>query len=76
MDDRSVSRERATGQDVRDPITAPPDWTLSGPTTFIFLPERQHELAWVQQRYPGHAPIFRHGRAGVLLFVAYDVDNP
>jgi 4-amino-4-deoxy-L-arabinose transferase-like glycosyltransferase len=67
---------RATGQDVYQPVTSTPDWSLSGPTTFIFLPERQHELALVRQRYPGQPTLFRHGRAGALLFVAYEVDDP
>jgi hypothetical protein len=67
---------RASGHDVRDPLTSPPDWALAGPTTFIFLPERRHELALIEQRYPGRTPFFQHGRAGVLLFVAYDVERP
>ncbi len=66
----------ATGHDVYRPVTSPPDWSLSGPTTFIFLPERQHELALIRQRYPGQPTLFRHGRGGTLLFVAYEVDDP
>lgn len=39
---------------VMEPLNSEPTWNLLDPlTSFLFLPERQGELAWVQQRYPG-----------------------
>lgn len=42
----------AEGVDVNEPLTQPPDWQLHGETTFLFLPERVSDLAWVKQAYP------------------------
>jgi hypothetical protein len=60
------------GQDVIDPLTAAPSFPLRGPTLFIFLPERQHELEYVRQMAPGGS--YREFRtpAGELLFIVYE----
>jgi 4-amino-4-deoxy-L-arabinose transferase-like glycosyltransferase len=60
------------GQDVIDPLTAPPDFVdQSRDALFIFLPERAGELAWVQQVYPdGTLREFRDAE-GRLRFTAY-----
>jgi len=66
----------ATGQDVYDPLAAPPDWQLVGPTIFIFLPERQQELQFVEQSYPGGSVTVVDARDGNPLFIAYKVEGP
>jgi 4-amino-4-deoxy-L-arabinose transferase-like glycosyltransferase len=66
----------ATGQDVNDPLTAPPDWQLVGPTVFVFLPERQPELQFVEQSYPGGSMTVVNARDGNPLFFAYKVEGP
>jgi hypothetical protein len=66
----------ATGQDVNDPLTGPPTWQLSGSTIFVFLPERQQELQFVEQSYPGGALTVVNTRDGNPLFVAYKVEGP
>jgi 4-amino-4-deoxy-L-arabinose transferase-like glycosyltransferase len=66
----------ATGQDVNDPLAAPPDWQLVGPTIFIFLPERQQELQFVEQSYPGGSVTVVDARDGNPLFIAYKVEGP
>jgi hypothetical protein len=43
----------AEGIDINDPLTAAPNWELTAPTTFVFLPERMADFEWVQQVYPG-----------------------
>lgn len=61
------------GQDVMEPLKEPPTWALHQPTLFIFLPERQAELAWVQQRYPTGEVQEVARSDGLLLFVVYEV---
>jgi 4-amino-4-deoxy-L-arabinose transferase-like glycosyltransferase len=63
------------GMDVRDPVTdpaqimPPPDGRRP---LFIFLPEREAELAVVQQRFPGGAVERFYGEwESVVLFIAY-----
>ncbi len=44
------------GQDIHEPLTAPPAWNLSKQekhTAFVFLPAREAELALVRQAIPG-----------------------
>ncbi len=44
------------GQDIHEPLTAPPDWDLAEQdqhTAFVFLPAREAELALVRQAIPG-----------------------
>jgi len=62
------------GQDVVDPLTAPPDFVdRSHKAVFLFLPERAGELQWVQQAFPnGHLREFRDA-GGRLRFTAYQV---
>jgi 4-amino-4-deoxy-L-arabinose transferase-like glycosyltransferase len=61
----------AVGHDVDQPIASLAYWTLSGPTAFIFLPERLGELDLVRQRYPGGKAVSVRGEKGVLLFTSY-----
>jgi 4-amino-4-deoxy-L-arabinose transferase-like glycosyltransferase len=62
------------GQDVLEPLTAPPDRGEPGiGQVFVFLPERIPELPWVQQAYPqGHLLEF-YDPDGRLQFIAYQV---
>ena len=62
----------ATGHDVLQPLTAPPNWDLSGPTIFVFLPERSAELALVQEKYPG-GEVFQEAGRDSSLYWAYEV---
>ncbi len=62
----------ANGHDVLQPLTSPPNWNLSGPTVFIFLPERAAEMAVVQERYPG-GDVFQKSGRNAQLFLAYEV---
>jgi len=64
----------AVGHDVIDPVAPPPELALSGPTEFIFLPERQAELDLVRQRYPDGNQVSVRGNHDVLLFVSYKVE--
>ena len=59
-------------QDVLEPLTGPSALPLRGPTLFIFLPERLHELEFVRQQAPnGTLQEFR-SQNGELLFVVYE----
>ena len=59
-------------QDVIEPLTGPSALPLRGPTLFIFLPERLHELEFVRQQVPdGTMQEFRNEN-GELLFVVYE----
>ena len=59
-------------QDVLEPLTGPSALPLRGPTLFIFLPERLHELEFVRQQAPdGTLQEFRNDK-GELLFVVYE----
>jgi 4-amino-4-deoxy-L-arabinose transferase-like glycosyltransferase len=59
-------------QDVLEPLAAVPAWDLTGPTFFIFLPERAEELPLVRAAYPeGNYRQIRNER-GDLLFVSYE----
>ena len=62
----------ANGHDVLQPLTAPPDWELQGPTIFVFLPERSSEMALVEERYPGGNAFQESGR-NAELYLAYEV---
>jgi 4-amino-4-deoxy-L-arabinose transferase-like glycosyltransferase len=64
-------------QDVMEPLTAPPEWPLTRPTTFVFLPEREEELRYVESAYPGGST-YRATRPGdgLLLFAAYEAPFP
>ena len=61
------------GQDVIDPLTAPPEWFLNGPTLFVFLPERLGELPLVEQTYPNGRYQEFMSPDGEFLFAVYAV---
>ena len=62
----------ANGHDVLQPLTAPPDWELQGPTIFVFLPERSSEMAMVQEWYPG-GNVFQETGRDADLYLAYEL---
>ncbi len=64
----------ARGEDVLEPLTAPPSWSLDRRTTFIFLPEREGEVTWVEQAYPGGSTHSQEGKE-TTLFIAYTVSG-
>jgi 4-amino-4-deoxy-L-arabinose transferase-like glycosyltransferase len=63
------------GQDVAEVLTAPPDWSITDAraAAFVFLPERETELAFVSQRYPGGASKSFYNRDGLPLFLVYEI---
>jgi hypothetical protein len=68
---------RVQGQDVIEPLEAPPDLPGEGQqAVFLFLPERRQELAWVEEGYPGGEVFEFYNPQGVLRFVAYQVSLP
>jgi 4-amino-4-deoxy-L-arabinose transferase-like glycosyltransferase len=67
------------GHDINQPLIEPPGWNLSGPSIFIFLPERQNELQHIQASFPQGK--YREVSSlsdtnGPPLFYAYEVDGP
>lgn len=60
------------GQDIIDPLTGPPDLSLSEPALFIFLPERLNELEHVRQSYPDGSFQEFFDKDGKLLFAVYE----
>lgn len=62
------------GQDIAEPLTGPPEFDLSRPALFIFLPERLNELEFVRQAYPTGRYQEFFARDGTLLFAVYEVD--
>ncbi len=67
---------QVTAEDIAQPLQAAPDWSLAGPTVFLFLPERQEELAFVQASYPSGLTRQLKDDKGELLFLAYEVAAP
>lgn len=62
------------GEDVAEPLTAPFERVLDGPTLFVFLPERRGELAQVQAAFPqGRIEEFQLGD-GRALFTVYALE--
>jgi hypothetical protein len=61
------------GQDIAEPLTAPPDLELEGNTAFVFLPEREAELVWVEQAFPGGQRQDFNDAGGRLRFIVYQV---
>ena len=59
-------------QDVIEPLTGPAALPLRGPTLFIFLPERLHELEFVRQQAPDGTLQEFYNERGELLFVVYE----
>jgi 4-amino-4-deoxy-L-arabinose transferase-like glycosyltransferase len=64
---------QVTGIEVEEPLESPPDWRLTGPTAFVFLPERESEMALVRERYPDGGLVRFLDRDGSLLFIVYEV---
>ncbi|MGQ9598066.1 MAG: ArnT family glycosyltransferase [Anaerolineae bacterium] len=65
-----------SGQDVIEPLTAPPDFVgVDRQAIFILLPERAGELFWVQQTFPdGRIVELRDGR-GRLRCILYETET-
>ncbi len=65
------------GLDVVKPISGPPDFVdPSRRALFLFRPEREQELAFVQQAYPMGERIDYRMPNGDELFLCYEVDKP
>jgi len=60
------------GQDVVEPLTGPPDFDLTAPALFVFLPERLNELEFVRQAYPNGRYQEFYAGDGALLFAIYE----
>lgn len=67
---------RVTAEDIAQPLQAEPAWPLSSATVFLFLPEREDELAFVQTKYPGGAARWMSDDKGEPLFLVYEVAAP
>jgi hypothetical protein len=63
-------------QDIDQPLDSAPDWQLKGPTVFVFLPERESELAFVTTAYPQGSKLEIKQANGNTLYTAYQVDIP
>ncbi|MCB8990632.1 MAG: glycosyltransferase family 39 protein [Ardenticatenaceae bacterium] len=62
------------GIDVVEPLVSAPSWPLDDPTLFIFLPERERELAQVLSAYSGGV-VEKHEMAdGRHVFTVYAVE--
>lgn len=67
------------GHDINQPLNEPPDWNLPGPSIFVFLPERQNELQYIQASFPqGEYREFGSPSDANAppLFYVYEVDGP
>jgi hypothetical protein len=62
----------ANGTDIPAGLSAPPDWPMVGQAVFIFLPEREADLAWVREAYPG-GRLHRVTGSQDPLFLAYEL---
>lgn len=61
------------GQDIVEPLTSAPTFAVTGPTLFVFLPERMNELDYVRQVYgDGRLESFQLEN-GEPLFTVYHV---
>jgi hypothetical protein len=60
-------------EDVLSPLTALPDWQLTGPTEFVFLPERIDERQLIQRQYPGGVYSEFRDENDALLYAVYAV---
>lgn len=67
---------QVTGNDVLEPLTAPPTWPITGRTFFVFLPHRDGERALVEAAYPGGVSQPYYERNGQPLFWLYTVEGP
>jgi hypothetical protein len=62
------------GQDVVEPLDAPPDFADGGDrAVFIFLPGRKGDLAWVEQAFPDGRIREVLDTKGRLRFTAYEI---
>jgi 4-amino-4-deoxy-L-arabinose transferase-like glycosyltransferase len=65
---------RIPGQDVTEPLTAPPDFVdTAHSAVFILLPERSGELVWIEQAFPGGQLEEFRDTSGRLRFTAYEL---
>jgi hypothetical protein len=62
--------------DVIEPLDAPPAWPVVPPARFIFLPEREAELAFVRAAYPGGQWTWMADKSGMPLFLVYEWQPP
>lgn len=61
--------------EIIDPLTETPPWSVKGPAVFIFLPEREGELRFVQEAIPNGA-VHRHLLPdGRHTFTSYRVEG-
>ncbi|HEX6386324.1 MAG TPA: glycosyltransferase family 39 protein [Anaerolineae bacterium] len=60
-------------QDVNAPLAEPPNWPVTEPTLFIFLPERLGELEYVRASYPSGRYQEFYSEKGQFLFAVYKV---
>jgi hypothetical protein len=60
-------------EDVLSPLTSQPSFQLTGPTEFIFLPERVEEHQFVQQQYPDGTYSEYRDENDALLYAVYTV---
>jgi hypothetical protein len=68
---------KAKGIDVEDPVDAqsrPP--SITGPTLFVFVPERMSELAFIRQWFPQGQQRDFLAPEGSLSFALYEVHPP
>lgn len=65
----------ATGIDIEEPLTAAPEEPLAGENIFVFLPERQDDLTYVQQSYPNGQVEEFFNEKNELLFLLYTVQK-
>lgn len=67
---------QVNGKDIVEPLTGPPQWPLTQSTAFIFLPEREADLGYVQSAYPGGTLRQVKNEEGTLLYEIYEVVVP
>ena len=63
----------AKAVDLIEPLVGPPDWAITEPTLFVFLPERRDELSFVQEAYPSGTTEEVQDAQNQLLYLVYRV---
>jgi hypothetical protein len=66
----------STGVDIVSPLADAPDYSLSGPTAFIILPERLPDLEVIRRAYPHGSLELVTASDGTALFYGYEVSAP
>lgn len=66
---------RSIGHDILEPLTAPPNFSLTPPTAFVILPERFNELSLIQQAYPDGEIQTINDEHGRVLFILYMITS-